>query len=109
MKTLSELIDAVAPLEARDLERWIETGWVTATWTETEWRFSTADEARVRLICDLRYEMAIDTETIPLVLDLLDQLYATRRQLKALAAAVETQPEAVREAIRQALADPPPR
>lgn len=50
--------------------------------------------------------MAVNDEAIPLILDLMDQLYATRRQFKALAAAVEAQPGDVQTSIRQAIGDP---
>jgi chaperone modulatory protein CbpM len=104
MKTLAELVDATARVRAEELELWISEGWVEAAWVETEWQFSEAAEARVHLICDLRHDMAVNDEAIPLVRELMDQLYATRRQLKALAAAVEAQPGDVRASIRQAIA-----
>ena len=103
MKTLTELVQAAARVRAEELELWVSEGWVEATLVETEWQFSEAAEARVHLICDLRHDMAVNDEAIPLILDLMDQLYATRRQLKALAAAVEAQPEEVKHDINLAL------
>jgi chaperone modulatory protein CbpM len=44
--------------------------------------FSDADLARVRLIVDLRVTLEVEEPTVPLVLALLDQLYATRWQLR---------------------------
>ena len=52
--------------------------------------------ARVQLIVELRHDLAIDEEALPVVLHLLDQVYALRRRLKLLHEAIETQPEAVR-------------
>jgi chaperone modulatory protein CbpM len=52
--------------------------------------------ARVRLISTLRYELEIDTDTLPLVLSLIDQLYDTRQRLLSLAAAVAAQDEDIR-------------
>jgi chaperone modulatory protein CbpM len=54
----------------------------------------------VRLIRELRYDLAIDEEAMPVVLQLLDQVYALRRRLRAIATAIDTQPEAVRDALR---------
>jgi chaperone modulatory protein CbpM len=53
--------------------------------------FGEADVARVQLILELRRDLAIDDEAMPLVLSLLDQLYALRRQLRALSS--DLQPE----------------
>ncbi|MEX2641968.1 MAG: chaperone modulator CbpM [Acetobacterales bacterium] len=103
MKTLAELAQAAARVRAEELELWVSEGWVEATLVETEWQFTEAAEARVHLICDLRHDMAVNDEAIPLILDLMDQLYATRRQLKALAAAVEAQPEDIRQLVQEAV------
>jgi chaperone modulatory protein CbpM len=51
----------------------------------------------------LRHELAVQEETMPLVLSLLDQLYALRGQMRAVARAVEAQDEAVRAAILAAM------
>jgi chaperone modulatory protein CbpM len=47
--------------------------------------------------------MAVSEETMPLVLSLLDQVYTLRGQMRAVARAVEGQPEPVRTAIMAAL------
>jgi chaperone modulatory protein CbpM len=96
-----ELVDAVDRLEADALERWIEHGWVRPLMEGDIVRFDTADVARVRLICDLHYELRIEEDSVPVVLSLMDQLYAARRDLRALAAAVSAQPEPVRAAIAE--------
>ena len=38
--------------------------------------------ARVRLIPELHLALEVEEPTVPLVLSLMDQLYATRRQLR---------------------------
>lgn len=90
-------------LPAQELTGWIERGWVQPEGDASGWMFQEIDIARVRLIHDLRRDMDIREETMSLVLSLLDQVYATRRQLKAVLRAVETQPPPVREAIRAVL------
>ena len=66
---------------------------------EPEPAFSDLDVARIRLIAELRHDVGVAEDTIPLVLSLLDQLYATRRRMSALTEAVQQQPEEVRRAI----------
>jgi chaperone modulatory protein CbpM len=96
MIDVQELIDAVDRLEADALLRWIEHGWVRPLMDGDDVRFDIADVARVRLICDLHYELRIEEDSVPVVLSLMDQLYAARRDLRVLAAAVMAQPEPVR-------------
>ena len=57
--------------------------------------FDEVDIARVRLVCELRDDLGLDAEAIPVVLSLVDQLYGVRRELRALARAVEQQPDEV--------------
>ncbi|MEA2738478.1 MAG: chaperone modulatory protein CbpM, partial [Acetobacteraceae bacterium] len=71
--------------------------------TEPDWVFQEIDVARVRLIRDFSTTMEVPEETMPLVLSLLDQVYTLRGQMRAVARAVEGQPEAVRAAILAAI------
>jgi chaperone modulatory protein CbpM len=59
--------------------------------------------ARVRLIHDLHHAMAIDEATMPLVLSLLDQVYALRGTLRDLLGALGAQSEDVRAAVSAAV------
>jgi chaperone modulatory protein CbpM len=65
--------------------------------------FHEVDVARVELILDIRREFAVDDEAMSLVLQLLDQVYSLRRQMRRLCDALEQQPREVRDAIRRAL------
>ena len=100
MRTLSEVVTLVGRIDRVELTHWIELGWVAPERpTDAEPSFSDLDIARVCLICDLRHDLEVEEETMPLVLSLLDQLYALRRQLNALSGAIREQPEDVRRAI----------
>ena len=67
--------------------------------------FREIDVARVRLIHELRHDLGVDDEALPVVLSLVDQLYATRRQMHRLRRAVEqAAPDEVRQAILGVLA-----
>lgn len=115
-----EAVVALFPgLETHEVRAWIERGWVRpeggapagteagaeATGGEA-WLFAEVDVARVRLVRDLRHEMGVAEDTLPLVLSLMDQLYAARGALKAVRRAVESQPDPVRRALLAALRDP---
>ena len=105
MRTLSEVVTLVGRIERVELTHWVELGWVAPERRERgEPAFSEIDVARVCLICDLRHDLAVEEETMPLVLSLLDQIYTLRRQINALADAVRQQPEDVRAAILDLLA-----
>jgi chaperone modulatory protein CbpM len=85
------------------LRTWVSRGWVSPTQTETGYVYSELDIARCDLIRQLRDDLEIDRETVPVVLSLLDQVYGLRRELRALMRAVERQPESVRRQILDAL------
>ena len=90
----------VGRVDRVELTQWIELGWVAPErLAGAEPAFSDLDVARVCLICDLRHDLAVEEETIPLVLSLLDQIYALRRQLNAVTGAVRDQPDDVRRAL----------
>jgi chaperone modulatory protein CbpM len=101
-------IDAVIALfqdlEEAELHLWIERAWIRPEQESAGWVFQEIDIARVRLVYDLRRSCAVAEETLPLVLSLIDQLYGLRADLKALTAAIERQPDAIRAAILAATA-----
>ncbi len=102
MKTLTEVAVAIGRVERTELLRWVELGWVApnrSSKAAAELLFSDVDEARIRMICDLRKDMVVEEETMPLVLSLLDQMYALRHQMSALTSAIQQQPGDVRKAI----------
>ena len=90
-------------LRESELHAWVERGWVRPEGHDPDWVFQDIDVARVRLIRDFRQTMAVPEDTMPLVLSLLDQVYTLRGQMRAVARAVEGQPDDVRAAILAAL------
>jgi len=86
-----------------ELTGWVERGWVLPEADDSGWVFHEIDVARVRLIYDLRHDMDVTEETMPLVLSLLDQMYELRGRLRAVLQAVEAQPADVRQAILQSI------
>lgn len=102
-------LEAVATLFA-DLETGELVGWVERRWVQPEpiddggWTFREIDIARVRLIYDLRRELALPEDTMPLVLSLLDQVYELRCTLNLIGGVLADQPPAVKAAISAGLA-----
>lgn len=101
-------IDAVCRLvglEVQELERWIVEEWVLPENAGGSYVFHEVDLARVHLILEMKRELAIDDEAMPVVLRLLDQIYALRRRLKAVTAAIDGLPPELRAAVRSRLED----
>ncbi len=94
-----EVIARVHGVTARRLDAWIERGWVEPARDEQDLAFDDIDVARVDLVRQLRDELEIDRESMPVVLSLLDQVYSLRRELRCMLKAVEDQPSEVRETI----------
>jgi chaperone modulatory protein CbpM len=101
-------VDAVAALFP-DLATVELTAWIERHWVEPDadsaggWVFDAIDVARVQLIHDLRRDLDVPEDTLPIVLALLDQMYELRTQLKSVSRAVETLPAPVREQVLAAL------
>jgi chaperone modulatory protein CbpM len=76
-----------------DITGWIERRWVLPVRSGKEPAFDDADRARIRMILDFHRDLAIDDEAMPVVLDLVDRLHATRAQLRAVLEAVAALPE----------------
>ncbi len=94
MIDIEVLVSHEPGLRRQDLERWILEEWVHADRSAGHVVFHEIDVARVRLIRELRDDMAIDEEALPLVLSLLDQIYDLRRRLHALGDGAKAAPSA---------------
>lgn len=80
--TLAAVCTTVPGLTEETLHAFLRHDWVRPVRAQGEPLFSDGDVARIRLILDLRATLEIQEDTVPIVLSLLDQLYATRRQLR---------------------------
>lgn len=78
------LASQLSGLQRQDLERWIFNQWVRPDNQAGDYVFSDIDVARVQLILELRDQLDIDEDTLPVVLSLLDQVYDLRRRLREL-------------------------
>jgi chaperone modulatory protein CbpM len=100
---VASVLALFADLDEAELTAWVARGWVQPEEAGTGWEFREIDVARVRLIRDLRREMEIGEEAVPVVLSLLDQVYELRGALRDVLRALETQPPAVRETVLAAM------
>jgi chaperone modulatory protein CbpM len=98
-----ELVDQIDALTLRQLRSWVRRGWVRPAGSRPRLAFSDLDVARVELICQLRQEMEVTEQSMPVVLTLLDQVYGLREQMRRVVAAIEAQPNAVKRDIARQL------
>ncbi len=99
MFTETEIVARFGRLETHVLQRWIAAGWLKPRESTVGFLFDDADVARTHLICDLSFDMELRDEELAIVLSLVDRLNGTRTMLRALTAAVQSQPAEVRDAI----------
>lgn len=92
MKSLEDVLAELGTLDRTEVAAWIEARWVRPDPQDGGFGFRSVDVARLRLIRELRHELGIDEETMPVVLSLIDELYGLRRTLVALARALGETP-----------------
>ena len=93
------VVACVERVTLRELRLWVREGWVRPAQGDSGPVFDELDVARVRLLCDLRKEMALPSDVLPTVLTLMDHLHRARRDLRRLSEALHDQPEDVRRAV----------
>ena len=99
MMNFEAVLHLIGGVKEDELRRWIVERWVRPESQGGGYVFHDVDVARVRLIVELRHELAIDEEAMPVVLQLLDQVYMLRRRLRAVCEVIEAQPAEVRKAV----------
>jgi chaperone modulatory protein CbpM len=80
-----------ARIDAEELDRWIAAGWLLPRESDAVPDYSDVDLARALLIRDLQ-NLGVNDESVPIVLDLLDQLHGLRRALRGVLATMKAQP-----------------
>lgn len=100
--TEQEVIATVQQISLRRLRLWVRNGWIAPAVGAEGPTFDEADVARIRLVCQLKDDLNLNEDAIPVVLSLMDQLYGLRRELKTLVRAIDSQPHGVRNRIRSA-------
>ncbi|SMF60783.1 chaperone modulatory protein CbpM [Tistlia consotensis] len=107
--SLVEVITAIREegieIQQTEVEGFIQQSWVIPLHEEGGYFFDEADKARIELICELRRDMAINDEAVPVILNLLDQLYGLRRTLGEIREAVRELPPDWRAAFEKRLTE----
>lgn len=99
-----DVVARIERLRIHELRLWVSEGWIRPATGERGPLFDDLDVARARLICDLRKDLSLPADAVPVVLSLLDQVHGLRRELRDFANAVDAQPGDVRAAVLQTLA-----
>jgi len=100
MISIELVMTRVSGLQRPDLDRWIMHRLVLPDSTAGDYVFREIDIARIRLIQELRDDLQVNEEALPVVLSLLDQLYDLRRKLRELGDALgQTALEDLRRAV----------
>ena len=89
----------ISELSVTRLRGWVERGWVTPARGNEGDEYNEIDIARIDLIRQLRDELSVEPDTVPVLLSMIDQVYSLRRELRVVMRAIENQPEAVRSQI----------
>jgi chaperone modulatory protein CbpM len=100
--TFAEIVRQAAITEV-ELTAWIEQQWVLPAEEGGSWVFDETDLARIKLITELRRDLDVNDEAVPLVLNLLDQVYDLRRRLQDLQAAINGLSEDARQELESQL------
>jgi chaperone modulatory protein CbpM len=88
MITIETVVEHLSGLTRQDIEEWISNDWVRPDGRPGQYAFRRIDVARVSLIHQLRVDMQVNDEALPIVLSLLDQLYDHRRRMRDLGKAL---------------------
>jgi chaperone modulatory protein CbpM len=86
-------------LSEDEVGRWISAALLHADGPPGAWRFQEIDVARLRLIVELRHDLEIEEQALPVVLSLVDQIYDMRRRMLRLNEALAEVPAEVRAAL----------
>jgi len=78
--TLQQVV-AKMDVSEGEVTGWIRQSWVLPIEEDGALLFDEVDRARIKLIVELRRDLEVNDEAIPVVLRLLDQVYGLRRTL----------------------------
>lgn len=92
----AEVLLAVPRLTELRLTRFVEARIVLPVESSAGLGFRRIDLARIELLCELAEEFDLDEDGLGLVISLVDQLHAARRDLRAICRVIATEPPEVR-------------
>ncbi|WP_340107434.1 hypothetical protein [Pikeienuella sp. HZG-20] len=98
-----EVITTVERLTRSQLVRFIEVEFVKPQKEGGGYVFRRIDIARLELLCDLSEDFEMDETALEVVISLIDQLHGARRDLLAMARAIDALPPDLRTRVEAAL------
>ncbi len=109
MFTEEEVLRLIPDLSRDELFEFVEAGWIRPQEKPAsgaaQFIFLKVDVARAQFIADLRHDMRVNDEAVPVILSLVEQVHTLRNDLDTLAKSIQTQGPDVRtkivETIRQ--------
>ena len=101
-RTVEEVLAAVE-ISRPELEFCIEENWILPEREGDDIAFDDVDLARLRLIAELRRDLAVNDEAVPLVLHLVDQLHLMQNCLEAVGQALQQLPQEHRSGVERLL------
>jgi chaperone modulatory protein CbpM len=101
--TEKQVVGLIDELTVEHLRVWVTEGWIAPRLSERGPVYDEIDVARLRLVCQLKHEMEVNDDALPVILRLVDQVHGLRGTLRRLGQAIEAQPKSVREQIVKAL------
>jgi chaperone modulatory protein CbpM len=91
-----ETLDAVSRLDHARLTRFVHAEMIRPADAGGRMVYRQVDIARIELLCDLSDDFELDDEALGIVMDLVDQLHSTRRDLVVLMQALAEETDEVR-------------
>ena len=100
--TLEE-VEVRTEIERTEIYHFIQQSWILPVEEEGAYFFDEADVARVRLIVELRSDMEVNDEAVPIILQLLDQVHSLRHAVDELQGAIEALSDGARAELEAAM------
>ena len=105
MRRSLDQVLAEIEISRQELELWIEESWILPERDGDALAFDEVDVARLRLISELRRDLAVNDEAVPLVLHLIDEVHLLRNCLAALGPALDELPPEHRDRLKRLIAE----
>jgi chaperone modulatory protein CbpM len=101
---IAHIRDQGIEVSEQEITAFVGQSWVLPVEREGRLLFDEADAARIRLIVELRRDMEVNDEAVPVVLNLLDQVYGLHQALEEIRLAVQKLPLELRHELEASLA-----
>ncbi len=101
----AETVAAVARLTRTRLKSFVELEIVSPLHTDGGLVYRQIDLVRLELLCELSEDFELEDDALCVIISLIDQLHGARGELRAVLAAIGSEPEEVRTRIGTALRD----